>query len=287
MNFINAEGKEDFLNYEDLTNNSQVYRIAYVVDVSSSTSRLDKPFYTLFVRTTEGVVLPCFIFEIENFVSLGFKLNMMKGKYVRLNAKVTEDEGRVMLNFINLELVSPTPEIISTFQKKIADIEQYSEDLNKWFMGYLGKPLSAHLSLVSYPEVYNGYVGGYVKLCWDVLMHVMAVTRDEPIEEMAEVLYNVFTYYNAYLETKSKINIITDSDKIDILMKMPSGDFAKTISRNTMAVLMGLGQPDHPISILLDSTFKFVNLNVAVKFSWKSLRPGGVFKCEDYQLSRY
>lgn len=288
MNFTNAEGKGSYLNYEDLVNGEQLYRITHVVDVKSSFTQFKEPYYTLFVKTTEGFTIPCFIFKIDDFNDLGLKLNLLKGKYIRLNAKAIENDGKFILNFIGLELINaPNESMTSTFLKKVEGIEKYYSDLNGFFTSALGKQIPEYLCLLSYPQIYNGLVGGYIKFCWDVLMHVQTVTIDDFNEDLINILYSVFIHYNFYLDRCNKINLVTDSDKIDLLTAIPNDTFAGVLSRNCLSALIGLGKPDHVVSVLIHSTFKFVNLNIEAKMSWNTLRPGGECTCGEYTLLRY
>lgn len=293
MNFINAEGKGEFLNYEDLVNGHQFYRTTYVVDVKSYFTQFKEPYYSLFVRTTEGYTLPCFVFKIDDFDELGLKLNLLKGKYVKLNCKAVENDGRFILNFIGLELINtPNESISSMFQQKIVNIEKYYEELNGFFASTIGKEIPKYLTLMSYPQIYDGFVGGYIKFCWDVLMHIQIVCIDQLDEgnfgiELANILYNVFIHYNLYLDRCNKINIITDSDKIDLVSAIPNDNMVNVLSRNCFSALIGLGKPSHLISVIIHSTFKYIDLNNQVKASWNTLRPGGESECGDYVLSRY
>ena len=66
MNIINVDNQ--YLTYTDLMENTQINRICYVVDVNSSVSRLEMPFYSLLVRTTDGKILSCMIFDVDNFL---------------------------------------------------------------------------------------------------------------------------------------------------------------------------------------------------------------------------
>lgn len=289
MNFTNAEGKANYLNYEDLVIGEQVYRTTYVVDVKSSVTHYMEPYYILFVKTTEGPILPCFVFNVDDFNELGFKLNLLKGKYIKLNAKAVETEGKkISLRFIGLELIrTPNEQMVQAFTKKIEGIENYYKELNDFFKSSINKEIPEYLCLLSFPQIYNGYTGGYVKFCWDVLMHIMTVTSGTTDTDLLEILYNVFIHYNFYLNHLNKINIITDSEKIDLINKIPNSTTVDILSRNTLSSLMGLGKVNHYISVLIDSTFKYVNLNIEVKESWNTLRPGGECKCGDYTLLRY
>lgn len=286
MNYTSMGGNGDYLNYVDLVDGNQVNRICYVLDVKSSVTKMQQAFYTLFVRTTEGNVLPCFVFNTDDDTEKGFKLNALKGKYVRLNTRPQESDGSLILKYLSHEVVNATPEILQAFQKKIADVDKLLSDINS-VSSLTGVMLPEYFKTIQYPEIFNGFVGGYVKFCWQVLMSISTTCPSEMKAEALKVTLNIFIHYNTYLSLKNRINIITESDKLDILLKIPSNDFTGILVRNTMSSLMGLTKPTHVISLLICSLFKQVSMINSAFSEWEVLQPGGRFVCEDYELHRY
>ena len=63
MNITSVDNK--YLTYTELVENTQIDRICYVVDIDSSMSRLNLPFFSLLVRTTDSKIMPCMVFDVD------------------------------------------------------------------------------------------------------------------------------------------------------------------------------------------------------------------------------
>lgn len=285
MNITSVDNK--YLNYSELVENTQIDRICYVVDVDSSISRLNLPFFSLLIRTADSKTLPCMVFDVDDFLSMGFKLNAMKGKFIRLNCKVRLFEGKLSLRFISCEIVTPSVDEIHLFQRKIPRIDEYFENVNGIFTATIDKKLPAYFKVSSYPSIYNGFSGGYVKFCWDVLMHCQAVVFDSDYENFMEILYETIINYHSYLQLESKINLISDSDRVELVSKLPANDNKDRLIRDTVCSVIGLTKPEHIVSNIIYSTFNYIKTTNSMKSNWDMLRPGGVYSCESYQLKRY
>lgn len=286
MNITSVDNK--YLTYSELVENTQIDRICYVVDIDSSMSRLNLPFFSLLIRTTDSKILPCMVFDVDNFLSMGFQLNALKGKFIRLNCKVRLfEKNRLTLRFISCEVVTPTVDEINLFQKKFPEIDRYFENINDIFTATIDKKLPAYFKVSTYPSIYDGVVGGYVKFCWDVIMHCQALTIDSQYEDFMEILYETMINYHNYLQLESKINLVSDSDKVELVSKLPFNCNKDRLIRDTVCAVIGLTNPEHIVSNLICSTFKYIKTVNSMKSSWDTLRPGGVYSCEDYQLKRY
>lgn len=285
MNIINVDNQ--YLTYTDLMENTQINRICYVVDVNSSVSRLEMPFYSLLVRTTDGKILSCMIFDVDNFLSMGYKLNALKGKYIRLNCRVAEYRGKLSLRFISCEPVQADVNIVNLFQKKIPNVEGYLQNINDVFDATIGKKLPTYLTLASYPQIYNGFSGGYVKFCWDVLMHCQTCIIDYEYNNFLDILYNTLINYNSYLELCNKINLVSDSDRIELVSGIVVNDNVGRLTRDTVSAVIGLSKPEHIVSCLICNVFDFIKNINSMKVNWDMLRPGGVYECDDYRLLKY
>lgn len=286
MNFINAD-ETIYLDYANLNVNTQIDKVCYVLDVSSSVSKLDTPYYILFVRDVNGVVMPCMIFNIDDFIGVGFKLNYLKGKYIRLNCRVREYGPRLSLNFVGYSVLNTSEELTKAFQKKIENVDSYLDDLNSIFKHVIGKELPNYFKISAFSSVHNGYSGGYVKFCWDVVMHSQATIADSNYEDFIYILYTTLVNYHSYLELVSKINLISDSDRIELVSKIESGSHKDRLVRDSVSSIIGLGSPSHIVPVIIHSTFNYVKLMDDLKYGWSILRPGGELVCGDYKLLRY
>lgn len=285
MNITSVDNK--YLTYTELVENTQIDRICYVVDIDSSMSRLNLPFFSLLVRTTDSKIMPCMVFDVDDFLSMGFKLNALKGKFIRLNCKVKLFNNRLTLHFISCEVVTPTVDEINLFQKKLPGIDGYFENINDIFTTTIDKKLPVYFKVSTYPSIYNGLVGGYVKFCWDVMMHCQALIIDSPYDDFMEILYETIINYHNYLQLESKINLLSDSDRVELVSKLPINDNKDRLIRDTVCAVIGLTKPEHIVSNIIYSTFNYIKTINSMKEDWDTLRPGGVYSCQEYQLKRY
>lgn len=285
MNITSVDN--NYLNYNELVENTQINRICYVLDVYSSISKLDLPFYGLLIRTADSKVMNCTVFDVDNFLSMGFKLNSLKGKFIRLNCKVRTFNGRLGLHFISCEMVTPDVEIVNVFQRKIPKVDEFFDSVNNIFEVTIDKKLPTYFKVGSFPSVYNGYVGGYVKFCWDVIMHCQALVVDSDYEDFMLILYETLVNYHTYLQLESKINLVSDSDRIELVSRIPVNGYTDRLIRDTVCAVIGLSKPDHVVSNLITATFNYIKVMNSMKSDWDMLRPGGDLVCQDYQLKRY
>lgn len=285
MNITSVDN--NYLNYNELVENTQIDRICYVLDVYSSISKIDLPFFGLLIRTADSKVINCSVFDVDNFLSMGFTLNALKGKFIRLNCKVRTFNGKLALRFISCELVTPDIETINVFQRKIPEVDQFFDNVNNIFEVTIDKKLPAYFKVGAFPNVYNGFVGGYVKFCWDVIMHCQAIVVDSQYDDFMLILYETLINYHNFLQLEAKINLVSDSDKIELVSKIPVNGYADRLIRDTVCSVIGISKPDHVISNIITSTFNYIRMVNSMKSNWEMLRPGGDFVCEDYQLKRY
>lgn len=287
MNYTSM-GNKDYLVYSDLADGMIINHICYVLDVSSSISRIEQPFYRVVIRTVDGVVMVCPIFNIEEFNSLGFKLNYLKGKYIRLEAGVMENNGRFNLRFRGLKLC--TEDLVSLsekFQRKLEDIDSYYEELNEITKECLGMDFPKILKVKSYPSLYNGYGGGFVMYSWNLLMHCQIYSLDLDVELFRKVLLNSLLYYSNYLDKLGEYNIFPPSEKVNLVGNIPNTDYCFKLVRETVASLIGLSNTNHLIPSIIKMNSDLLLRTQKLKNEWTMLRPGGVINCEGIELIKY
>ena len=72
------------LSINDLNLPSLKDKIGYVVDVKSGISRFDDGYYKIFIKTIEGITIPCMIFNLEDFIKVGIRVLALKKKFISL-----------------------------------------------------------------------------------------------------------------------------------------------------------------------------------------------------------
>lgn len=287
MNF-NSVNQMDYLVYSDLKAFEVTNSICYVVKVENSLSVVGSNFYRLIVRTVDGKQMVCTILDVYDFEKLGYRLNAVVNKYVKLEAMVQEFNGRLSLRFINMNVIDDvTPDLVLKFQKSIEGIEEFYSDVNSVYYSIVGEQFPLILKNKSYPNVYDGYAGGFLKLTWDMMIRCQSIMQDLPYTEGLEVMFKSLLFYSKYLNKYSEINIITDSDKIKMVSEIPSNDFVGRLVRETCASLVGLGKPSHIICVLIWKSFNdLIEIN-DLKRTWDLMMAGGVSECHGIDLYKY
>lgn len=287
MNF-NSVGQMDYLVYSDLKEMQVVNSICYVVSVSKEVSRVDTNYYRLLVRTVDGKVMACTILDVNDFDKLGFRLNSLVNKYIRLEAVVRLGNGRFYLGFIGLSLVEQvTPELVMRFQKSIDGIDEYYSDINNIYSSIFGKPFPVILKNKYYPNIYNGYAGGFIKLTWEMMIQCQSMFQGTDYDNVLEVMFSSLINYSSFLNRSLELNLVTDSDRIEFVSNIPNNDFNGRLIRETTASLIGLSKPNHIIPVLINKAFNDLFIINNLKSSWDLMMFGGVSQCQGIDLVKY
>lgn len=287
MNFVSADNKE-FLTYSDFQDNTDVEGVCYVVKVDNSISAIDSPYYRLIVRTVDGMLVPCVVFNIDDFNTLGYKLNFLKNKYIRLKASVREFNSKYSLRFLSLKLHEDvTPELTMKFMRSVENLDDYYSDLVSVFSQFVDDKFPSIIKSKSYPELYKGYMGGYVKFSWEMMINCQAAASDIEQQDFMKILFYTLIHYNEYLDKVNFSNLVTDSDRIDMVSRIPIDGHTSRLIRETFSCLIGLTKPNHLVPVIIVNAFEYIVKMRKVKDDWEMLRPGGVSECEGLKLIKY
>lgn len=287
MNFKNVN-QSDYLVYSDLQEGQVINSICYVVSVNKSVSRIGSNFYRIVVKTVDNKQMICTILDTADFDVLGFRLTSVVNKYVRLEALVQSYEDRFSLRFITMNVVEEvTPDLIMKFQKSIEGIDEYYNQVDSVYSGIFNSRFPLILKNKSYPNLYNGNVGGFIKMTWDMMIQCQTMLADIGYDNYLEVMFTSLLNYSTYLNKTSELNIVTDSFKIEFVAKIPNNDFTGRLIRETTSALIGLSKPNHLISVLIDKFFKDLLFVDNLKNVWDMTMSGGTAKCGDVNLLKY
>lgn len=285
---FNSVGQNDYLVYNDLQGGQLVNSICYVVDYSRAVSAIETNYYRLVVRTVDGKQMICTIFDTDDFDKLGFRLNHIVNKYVRLEAKVQEFNDRYSLRFISLNVIeTPTPDLVQKFQRTVDGLDYFYNDVNEIYQSIFGKPFPLILKKISYPSIYDGCLGGFVKLTWEMMIQCQSVSDGLGYDEFIEVMFSSLIHYSTFLQKAHDRNLITDSDKIEFVSNIPNNDFKGRLTRETTSSLIGLCKANHIVSVLIDKTFRDLIMIHDLKSCWDMMKVGGVSQCQGIELLKY
>lgn len=287
MNFKSV-GQMDYLVYSDLQDGQVINSICYVVNVKKAVSDIGTNFYRLIVRTIDGRQMVCTILDTQDFDRLGFRLNAVVNKYVKLEALVQSYESRFSLRFITMNVIEDvTPDLVMKFQKSIEGIDLYYEQVDSIYSEIFNTKFPLILKTKAYPNIYNGYAGGFVKLTWDMMIQCQSIFQDLDYDNFLDVMFSSLLNYSNFLNQTSELNIVTDSFRIEFVSKIPNNDFTGRLIRETTASLIGLCRPNHLVSVLIDKTFNDLVFVNELKNLWDLTMVGGVAKCRDVELLKY
>lgn len=287
MNFKSV-GQMDYLVYSDLQDGQVVNSICYVVSVKKAVSTIETNYYRLIVRTVDGKQMVCTILDCQDFDRLGFRLNAIVNKYVRLEALVQSYQNRFSLRFITMNVVeNVTPDLVMKFQKSIEGIDEYYLQVDSIYSEIFNSKFPLILKTKSYPNIYNGYAGGFVKLTWDMMIQCQSIFSDLEYDNFLEVMFSSLLNYSNFLNQTSELNIITDSFRIEFVSKISNADFTGRLIRETTASLIGLCKPNHLVSVLIDKAFNDLLFVDQLKSLWDLTMVGGTAQCGDIELLKY
>lgn len=287
MNFKSV-GQMEYLVYSDLQHGEKVNAICYVVAVKKAVSDIGTNFYRLVVRSVDGKQMVCTILDTQDFDKLGFRLNAVVNKYVKLEALVQSYENRFSLRFITMNVVeNVTPDLVMKFQKSIEGIDEYYEQVDSIYSTIFNSRFPLILKNKSYPNIYNGYAGGFVKLTWDMMIQCQSIFSNLDYDNSLDVMFASLLNYSNFLNQTSELNLVTDSFRIDFVSKIPNNDFTGRLIRETTASLIGLCKPNHLVSVLIDKTFNDLMFIDELKNLWDMTMVGGTAKCRDIELLKY
>lgn len=138
--------------------------IAYVRGGQHKFTKAGKPFITLYLQDVNGVVIPGYLFNPDDFKRAGLELTKVIHSMVCITA--TENYLPRMGMSVILEAVaivtSPTLEMTTTFVGKVDGIQTVYNTLLDGIAGKLGIKINLpyNICTTSYMEYYQGKVGG-------------------------------------------------------------------------------------------------------------------------------
>ena len=192
------------------------------------------------------------------------------------------------MRFSSLILVEEVnPDLVMKFKKVIENLDAYYDDLNSVFSNYVNEPFPSIIKSKGYSELYKGHMGGFVKFSWDMMINCQAAAADITQGDFMKILFYSLIHYNSYLDKVNTTNLVTDSDRIDLVSKIPNNDYTGRLIRETVSCLIGLTKPNHLIPVIITNSFNYILSMQNIKNNWEMLRPGGACECEGLNLIKY
>lgn len=281
------DSKNVYMSESDLSKDSEVSKICYVINKRYGQTWTKDGFYKLLLKTIDDVTFNGMIFNLSNFISIGLDMNKIIGKFIRITGQPQIYNGKYSFIIEKIEIVEQEEiprEIKSAFVGTVENLDQFYDDCNKLFQS-IGKVFPVDLKFKSYGSIYNGKVGGFLKLLSDWSFMVMSCA-DSYGDSIIKYLVETSLIYRNYLDMLSETNVITTGDKTKIIVESSANGFSP-ISIDAIQGILGLGKPEHLFANIIVECFNTCLKISNMKSDWKSIPMGGVLLSKDYCLKKY
>lgn len=279
-----------YLSEADLINQLPCTVICYVVKSFSKISKLDTGFHTLLVKTCDGLTVPARIFysDMDGFIESGLDVKSLKGMFIEMDCTPNIWNGQYSI--IVKKIYAIDQEAVETkakFLDIVEDVDTLLEQCERAFTSLEVGVLPSVYKLNSYPSIYNGLIGGYLKFVWTWTYKCM-VYAQELGNSFLDVLYHSIIVYGKYLDQLKLDDYDSNRLKIELLKTVGgTDDEIGEITLDVVQALIGLGKPEHLIANIIVNEFNDT-MNISRMFNdWRILTLGGVSSSRDYLLRKY
>lgn len=193
----------------------------YVRDGAIKRTKSDKPYVVLYLADPDGMVLPGYLFDIEDNMQFGTDLSNILGRVVQIKWEENFLKGsRLTLRLFEVQLATNVqPDILSMFVGTVEDTNKKVDEILAWYKGVTGHTLSFpyHIHTLSTMDYSEGKVGGlaehYYQLHLAVKAYQECMSPDAYCKLVnASILYMVVHSY--YIQARDKgeadINLVTE-----------------------------------------------------------------------------
>ena len=291
MDFRPKNQNTQYLELTDLTGVDRISKICYVVGHKSGISRQDSGFFTLYLKTVDGLKIRGMIFNVTDFIKKGFVVASLKGNFVRIKGTPQVWNGGYSIILDEVESVEHNEidaEARERFIGKIENVDMLFEQYKDMFHKAVNEELPAIYKVASFPNICEGKIGGYVRFIDRWVTSVLPYC-EEYGNQLVHCLYYSILYYAKYLQRVNMLDVVTTRDKLAILKSIPSGNESgvSRIVDDALQAILGLGRAEHLYANILYTTFVSTERLLKMGEQWKIIPNGGVSELSDYTLRRY
>lgn len=286
-NFVKVENDYEYLVESDLLKKEGVLKLCYVLDYGWGKSKFGEGFYSLIIKTADGITLNAMIFNPKFFISAGLEFGSLKGKFILL--KGTPQIFRDRYSIIVEEIQQIDQSKVSNrelFIGKIGEVDLLFGDCEMVFE-LVGKLIPYGYKVESYPSIYSGRVGGYTKFMRDWVFQTF-VYGEAIGDEILIPLYYCVVIYEKYLSKLKSAGCVSKSDSLKLLRELPNtGSAIDDLTADAVSSVLGLGIPEHLYANIIFNTFRNAVTINSMYGDWSSLVKGGELRSKDYTLKKY
>lgn len=281
---------EHYLSEADLVNQLPCNVICYVIKSFSKISKVDTGFHTLLVKTCDGLTVPARIFyaDMDGFIESGLDVNSLKGVFIEMECTPSIWNGQYTIIVKRVYMIDQgTIKDKDKFLEKVEDVDTLLGQCERAFSSLNVGVLPTVYKINSYPSIYNGALGGYVKFAWTWIYKCM-VYSSELGTKFLDVLYHSILVYGKYLDQLKLEDYDSNRTKISLLKTIGGeSDEIIELTIDVVQAILGLGKPEHLIANIIVNEFNDT-MSISKMFNdWKILTLGGVSSSRDYLLRKY
>ncbi len=201
------DGETKLLDVGRISPDSTFECIAYVRGGQHKFTRAGKPFITLYLLDVHGVVIPGYVFDVEDFKAAGLELTKVIHSVVKLTVSENYLDGIGMTVIIKSAAIieDPTPAMVSTFVGAVDSVSTIYQDLTDGIKKHLKVTVNLPYSMctTSYMDYYSGRVGGQCLHYYNMLKTLEVWSNDMTMEEEHDLFATFVMYifvHNNYLD---------------------------------------------------------------------------------------
>lgn len=243
------------LNVLSLEENTEYCKLCFLYDYRSGVTKMDKGFFTFFVKDENGNTLPARMFDLSQFQDDGFKVMLMKSHPVELHfiAQIFNGEWSLIVKSIELW------DGYFDYEKFLGRASWSGEVSDVWSQS-LEKPYNAKFETENFYSVCGGRVGGFASLLEKSWEHLRAY-RNEELEftDLQRCFFICMDSYFKLLQCGKKFEIVPLQEKLKIVEGM-SFEFENDTCLNeaitSFMALAEMGKPEHLFNHLIYDAVK-------------------------------
>lgn len=288
---IERVSKSTNLNLNDLIENGEYTKRAYVLSVRGDLSRFEKGFFTFYLKDENGCVVAGRKFDIKDFIETGYEASTLKGKMVDVEFKAQKYNGS--WSFI-IYSIKPSANA-GDFERFLGKIDvtkdvAYAERLYSEIYGTEWK-FPENWKHLSFSSIGQGRCGCVARVFVNVSKALWCY-KDLPSVDTRMLLKffeTSFTQYVKYVQQKENLNIVSVTSAIDLLIetrRLYQEDYTE-LALDVTSAMLGLDKPKHLYSHLINSELENQIRALDLIFTNSALSAGGSSYVRGVNLLRY
>lgn len=288
---IERVAKSSNLNLNDLIENGEYTKRAYVLSVKGDLSRFEKGYFTFYLKDENGCVVAGRKFDIKDFLQSGYEASTLKNKMVDVEFKAQKYNGGWSLIVYSIKLAADS----SDFEKFLGRVEidkdvAYAEKLYSAIYKETWK-FPESWKHISFSTIGQGRCGCIAKVFTNVSKSLWNY-KDLPSVDtcvLLELFCSAFTQYVKYKQQEESLNITSATAGVDLLIETRRifADNYTELALDVVSAILGLDKPKHLYAHLIATELDNQIRALDLIFTNSALAAGGNSYVRGVNLLRY